>query len=123
MYIHLHSMCVCTLGMWSHANTCTQDLEGWKQLQDALGNKCLLVADRTLDGLSISAKMGDYDAETEQGEGEGEGKEEGETMEEKEEGGLSYLSCVGLSLEGTLSETCSKASCLRGKRHGRVYIA
>lgn len=122
MYICLHGVCVRTLGMWSHANTCTQDLEGWKQLQEALGNKCLLVADRTLEGLSMSAKTGDGDAETEQGGGEGEGREEGERVEE-EEGGLEYLSCVGLSMESTLSETCSRASCLRGKRPGRVYIA
>ena len=103
-------------------------MEGWKNLQETLGNKCLLVADKTLAGLSIvtarntELKRPSVERETDP---EREGKNEEERKEDEEEGewevgeegvGVNYLSCVGLHLETSLSETCFSACSLQGEK-------
>ena len=90
-----------------------QDVEGWKKLHEVLGSKCLLVADRTFDDLPITPLRKREDKETtevdETDEGT-QGREEGEAEE-----GLDFLSCAGISLENTLSATCSRALSLAGE--------
>ena len=116
---------MCTLSLYSY----TQDSEGWKNLQEALGSKCLLVADKTLAGLSI-VTAGNMDLERpsagRERDPEREGKNEEERKEDEEEGegevgveegvGVNYMSCVGLHLGTSLSETCFSACSLQGEK-------
>ena len=105
--------------MWE----CTaQDIEGWKKLQEVLGERCLLVADRTLDKLSEAVNK-DHGGERDEGGDEAEveveterGKDSQMEGREHEEGasGLEGLSCARLSLGKTLLDTCFQAHSLRG---------
>ena len=90
-----------------------QDVEGWKKLHEVLGSKCLLVADRTFDGLPISPLRKREDKETTEVDETDEGTQGREEAEAEE--GLDFLSCVGLSLENTVSATCSRALSLAGE--------
>jgi hypothetical protein len=84
-----------------------KDVEGWRKLQDALGNKCLLVADRTLaQGLPVASGTESTKEESNDRELASNGDEE--------TAGLDFLSCVSLSLEKTLSATFSRSLALRG---------
>lgn len=78
-------------------------MEGWRKLQETLGNKCLLVADKTYDGLPISPRRED----------EMTGLVTGSEAERQEEAGtkdkLEFVSCAAFTLDKTLSATFSKA--------------
>ena len=84
-----------------------QDVQGWRKLQEALGNRCLIVADRALDGgLPIKhTREQEVEEQTENSEG---------THEDVE--GLEFLSCASLTLEKTISDTFSRRVSLSGVR-------
>ena len=89
-----------------------QDVEGWRKLQEALGSKCLVVADRALaDGLPITPRPGETKEEQEVTEGPLLETSE-ETPDVKQ--GLEFLSCASISLEKSLSATFSRCSALAG---------
>ena len=87
-----------------------QDVEGWKKLQETLGSKCLLVADKTLAGLPISPRR---EIKGEESVAESAAEKSPNDAESREDG-LEFLSCASLTLEKTLSATFSKAMSVRG---------
>ena len=101
-----------------------QDVEGWRKLQEGLGNKCLVVADRALaSGLHVipTPRPRQHPSSSEVG------KEE--PLFEGSEGtpeGLKFLSCASFTLETTLSATFSKSLTLAGPLicvHCIVHVA
>lgn len=109
-----------------------QDINGWRTLQEKLGKKCLLIAEKVLrKGLPLkspptSLSCGSSAENTEdhlendetpdevptQGESN-EGRNESATLEDKEPG-VEYLSCAGVQLETTVWSTMQKAAALKG---------
>lgn len=93
-------------------------------IQEKLGSSCLLVAQNTLEGLNLKPKElnaesrmeseGSGRLEVEQVQSTGEGKPEPEEPVPNEPS-ISYLSCSGVSLQSTLSETVDRTAHLKGQ--------
>lgn len=82
-------------------------MEGWRKLQETLGNKCLLVADKTFDGLPISPRREDRNDEITSLITDIEAERVAEEAGTKD--GLEFVSCAAFTLDKTLSATFSKA--------------
>ena len=91
-------------------------MEGWKKLQERLGNNCFLIADNNLKkGLPIR----DPNHRPESVKTISEEPELAQTDEHNEvvytdKPSLSYLSCGTVTLEATLTETLCKATHIKG---------
>jgi len=89
-----------------------QDVQGWKRLEERLGNKCLLVPDVALENGLLLAKLAP-DANAASAEPEScEIKIEEPTQQE--EAGI-FVSCVALTWLNTLSGTVRRAEQLKGR--------
>jgi enolase len=87
-----------------------KDVEGWKKLQETLGTKCLLVADKSLDDLLVRPRR---EIENKELVTESEAEKSPNGRESREDG-LESLSCASLTLEKTLSATFAKVMSVRG---------
>ncbi len=84
-----------------------KDVDGWKKLQERLGDNCLLIADQTLKkGLPISEQkpetiLTDTPDDT-------------NPVVLPDKPSVNYLSCGALTLEATISQTLAKATHIKG---------
>lgn len=86
-------------------------------MQETLGSKCLLVADKTLDGLPISPRS---ECRNPDSVSESEADIVAPLINRRQsepEDRLQSLSCAALTLEKTLSTTFSKAVSVGGESH------
>ncbi len=80
-------------------------MDGWKKLQERLGDNCLLIADQTLrKGLPISEQKPETILT--------DTPDDNVVLPDKPSVG--YLSCGALTLEATISQTLAKATHIKG---------
>jgi enolase len=90
-----------------------EDVEGWRKLQEALGSKCLVVADKALASGLLPVPPSDHQGPSPEVEKQESMSGVGEGTPEVTEG-LELLSCASFTLETTLSATFSRYRALSG---------